>query len=323
MIAAIFMALLTALGAAAAHAQGPGQDQPTPPVIIGTAASSGVYYQIGAALCRFVAIRADGNGRPCRSEVSGGSRANVLGLVAGDVQLAIVQANVLYSAAHGLGAFADSGPQTSLRLVMRLYDEQVTVVARPGAGIASLDDLRGKRVDLGPAGSGTRVDAISVLRAAGIAPTDLAEDLALSPDEHNQALCAGRIDAYFYIVGHPNRNTRAAIERCNATLVPISAAVRERFLWVQTGWADAPIPGVYPRHPGSVATLSIPAVLIATEDTPADIVALLVRGVQDNLHDFRRLHPVLAGFSDLRAFNGPWAPLHPGTLDRRLAGAQP
>jgi TRAP transporter TAXI family solute receptor len=319
MIVAAFIALLTVLGALTAHAQEPEQPQ----VVIGTAASSGVYYQIGAALCRFVAIRADGNGRRCRSEVSGGSRANVEGLVAGDVQFAIVQANVLYNAVHGLGTFADDGPQTSLRLVMRLYDEQVTLVARPGAAIASLDDLRGKRVDLGPEGSGTRIDVIRILRAADLTPADLAEDLALSPDEHNAALCAGRIDAYFYIVGHPNRNTRAAIERCGATIVPIAAEVRERFLWTQPGWAEAPIPGVYPRHPGSVATLSVPAVLIATEDTPAQIVALLVRGVHDNLRDFRRLHPVLAGFSEAHAFDGPWGPLHPGVLDRRAAVVLP
>jgi TRAP transporter TAXI family solute receptor len=322
MIAAVFIALLAVLGAATAHAQE--QGQPQPPVIIGTAASSGVYYQIGAALCRFVAIRADGRGRPCRSEVSGGSRANVLGLVGGDVQLAIVQANVLYNAVHGLGAFADSGPQTSLRLVMRLYDEQVTLVARPGASIAALGDLRGKRVDLGPEGSGTRLDAIGILREAGIAPADLAEDLALSPDEHDAALCAGRIDAYFYISGHPNRNTRAAIERCGGTLVPIAAEVRQGIMWRVPGWADAPIPGgLYPRHPNPIPTLSVPAVLIATTDTPADLVALVVRGVQDNLHDFRRLHPVLAAFSEAHAFDGPWGPLHPGTLDRRMAGAQP
>jgi TRAP transporter TAXI family solute receptor len=317
MIAAISTLLLALLGAMTAHAQEPSQ------VVIGTAASSGVYYQIGAALCRFVAIRADGLGRRCRSEASGGSRANVEGLVAGDVQLAIVQANVLYNAVRGLGTFADIGPQTSLRLVMRLYDEQVTLVARADAAIAAIGDLRGKRVDLGPEGSGTRLDVIHILNAAGIAPADLGENLALSPDEHDAALCAGRIDAYFYIVGHPNRNTRAAIDRCNATIVPISAAVRERFLWTQPGWADAPIPGVYPRHPGSIATLSIPAVLIATEDTPAEIVALIVRGVQDNLRDFRRLHPVLAGFSDAHAFDGSWGPLHPGTLDRRVAGIHP
>jgi TRAP transporter TAXI family solute receptor len=322
MIAAIIALFLAVLGAATAQAQV--QEQAPPPVIIGTAASSGVYYQIGAALCRFLAIRADGRGRRCRSEVSGGSRANVLGLVEGDVQLAIVQANVLYNAVHGLGAFADTGPQTSLRMVMRLYDEQVIVVARPGASIAGLDDLRGKRVDLGPEGSGTRLDAIRILREAGIAPADLGEDLALSPDEHNAALCAGRIDAYFYIAGNPNRNTRAAIERCGGTLVPIAAEVRQGIMWRVPGWADAPIPGgLYPRHPNPIATLSVPAVLIATTDTPAEVVGLVIRGVQDNLRDFRRLHPVLAAFSDAHAFEGPWGPLHPGVLDRRMAGTQP
>jgi TRAP transporter TAXI family solute receptor len=318
MIAFMSALLLAVLGAAAVHAQ----DQP--PVIIGTAASSGVYYQVGAALCRYVAIRADGNGRPCRSEVSGGSRANVLGLVEGDVQLAIVQANVLYNAVHGLGTFADTGPQTSLRLVMRLYDEQVTVVARAGAGIASLTDLRGKRVDLAPEDSGTRVDAIRILGEAGMTPADFAETLGLSPDQHNEALCAGRIDAYFYIIGHPNRNTRAAIERCGATIVPIAQDVRERFIWRWAGWVDAPIPGgLYRGQLGPIATLSVPAVLIATADTPADIVAMIARGVEGNLRDFARMHPVLATFSDAHAFDGPWAPPHPGVAELRVAGQQP
>jgi TRAP transporter TAXI family solute receptor len=303
------------------------QDAPPPTprrIVIGTAALSGVYYQIGAALCRFVSVRAAVHGVTCRAEVSGGSRANIAGLMSGDVDLAIVQANIANNAAHGLGDFQEAGPQSGLRMVMRLYNENLTIVARPGAGIASLEDLRGKRVNLGPESSGTRRDAIRVLGVAGIAVADLAEAPALSPDEHNAALCAGRIEAYIYIVGHPNRNTRAAIERCGASLVPISAATRAVVVRDGNEVSDTPIPGgLYPRHDRPTPSLAVAAMLVASDQTPADVVTLVIRGVQDNLRDFRRLHPVLTAFSDAHAFDGPIAPLHPGTLDRRTAAAQP
>jgi TRAP transporter TAXI family solute receptor len=313
-LAVLLAALLAFASATTVQAQEPRQ------AIIGTAAFSGVYNQVGAALCRFVSIRAAVHGVRCRAEQSGGSRANIAGLLSGDVQLAIVEASALYDAVHGLGAFASAGPQPSLRMVMRLYEESITLVARGDAGIAGVADLRGKRVSLGPEGSGTRPDAEQVLAAAGLAPGDLAAALALSPDEHNDAMCAGRIDAYFYVVGHPNGNTRAAIEACDARIVPLAPELRRRLVEAVPYFSEATILGsLYPRQQATIPTVAVAAVLAATDDTPADIVALVIRGVQDNLRDFRRLHPVLTTFSDAHAFEAPLAPLHPGTLDRRVA----
>src|SRR4029079_8748828 len=186
----------------------------------------------------------------CRAEVSGGSRANIDGLLSGDIQLALVQGNVLYYASHGLGTCSELGPRTSLRTVMRLYDEQLTIVARPGAGIATLADLRGKRVSLGPEGSGARLDSTRLMQQAGMSVDDFGALLALSPDEHDDALCAGQIDAYFFVVGHPNRNTRHPVEDCGANIVPVPQDVIARFVGVMPSFSAAQIPGgIYARHP--------------------------------------------------------------------------
>jgi TRAP transporter TAXI family solute receptor len=318
MIAAALAALIALAGASAAGAQEPRQ------VIIGTAAFSGVYNQVGAALCRFVTVGAPTHGVRCRAEQSGGSRANVAGLLSGDIQLAIVESGVLYDAAGGLGAYAAAGPRPELRTVMRLYDETVTLVARGDAGIGDVGDLRGRRVGLGPDGSGTRHDVELVLAAAGLEPADLAEAAGLSPDEHNAALCAGRIDAYFYVVGHPNANTRAAIEGCGARLVPLSPVLRLRLSDNAAYFSPATVlGGLYSGQPEAVATVAVAAVLAATADTPADVVTLVVAGVLRNLRDVRRLHPVLATFSEVGALAAPAVPFHAGVRDALPAPRRP
>ena len=119
---------------------------------MGTGSINALYYPVGVSLCRLVNQDRRTSGIRCAARPSEGSVGNVAELRANRLDLALVQSDTQADAWAGRGAFAAAGPFASLRAVMSLYPEPLTLVARADAGIAGLSDLPGKRVAIGPPG---------------------------------------------------------------------------------------------------------------------------------------------------------------------------
>lgn len=72
-------------------------------------------------------------------------------------------------------------PAKSARILFAMYPNFLHIVTREGAGIRVVQDLKGKRVSTGAPGSGTEVEALLVLEAAGLSPKDFAKQERLGP----------------------------------------------------------------------------------------------------------------------------------------------
>ena len=91
---------------------------------------------------------------------------------------------------------------TGLRLIANLYPESVHIVARKGAGIKTVADLKGKRVALDEPGSGTLINARTILAAYGIKESDIKPEY-IKPNQAGDKLKDGSIDAFFFTGGSP------------------------------------------------------------------------------------------------------------------------
>lgn len=180
---------------------------------IGTGSPAGTYYPVGGLLA--AAISNPPGSYPCDqggscgvpgllavAQSTEGSIDNVERILAGKLESGLCQADIAYWAAKGEQAFAEQGPRDGLRVVTSLYPELLHLVARRGSGIRVLADLKGKRVSLDRANSGTRVDAELLLRAAGIRARDY-EDLDLTAAKAAQAIREETLDAFFFVAGTP------------------------------------------------------------------------------------------------------------------------
>jgi TRAP transporter TAXI family solute receptor len=190
----------------------------------------------------------------------------------------------------------------------------VAVLARQGAGIESPADLKGKRVNLGRPGSFQRAMAEMVLEAAGLSEGDLAPAVEMDLAEEAAALCEGNIDAAFFSGIHPMPEAAAAVDECNATLVPIKGKNLDHWLkrnpWMSKGVVHK---GVYDGANDDVPTLQLKAVLVTTAQTPAEDVYDLLKAVHGNFTAFTRLHPVLKGLGKAEtAKDGIAIKLHDG-----------
>lgn len=281
---------------------------------IGTGGVTGVYYAAGGAICRLVNKDRAKHGIRCSVESTGGSVFNVNTIKAGELDLGVAQSDVQFNAVKGVGPFKDAGAYGDLRAVMSLHPEPFTVLTRKEANAKNFTDMKGKKFNVGNPGSGTRSSLEELIAAMNWKLSDFALASELKADEHGNALCDGKIDGFFYGVGHPSANIQDPTTSCGAKLVPITGAAVDKLVADKPYYAKAVIPGgLYPGNPTDTQTYGVLATLVSSAKVPADNVYQVVKAVFDNFEEFKKLHPALANLKpEDMVKNGLSAPLHEG-----------
>lgn len=281
-------------------------------VVIGAGAVSGAYFPAAGALCRALAA-ADPRIR-CLVESNDNSSENIKKLSDGLLDMAIVQSDWLMHAARGTNLFHATGPDESLRAVMALHSESLTLMVRAGAAIAKPADLKGKRISIGPDFTYQRLLFEAMLRAWGLDRSDLALVMEITAAEQFAALCEGQIDAAAIVVAHPSPMLAEAIQRCGLKLVPVAGRQVDDLLEGRPELAVATIPGgIYAGAPDDIPTFGLRAVLATTANVEDQVIRQITEAVLGDLSEFSRQHPVLAGVEAAAMPRAGIAiPLHPG-----------
>jgi hypothetical protein len=253
------------------------------------------------------------------AEPTRGSIYNVNAIVAGTLEFGLVQSDVQHDAVNGLAGWADKGSRTELRSVFSLHRETVCLVAAVDAGINTLADLKGKRVNLGNPRSGQYRNAIDALSSAGLDPDrDISAEKVKAIDAP-LLLQDRRIDAFFCTLGHPSKTLmQAASGARKVRFIPIAGPGIDRLISEKRYYAKAVVPvrEFYPgaENAGDVETFGVIATLCTASRVPDRVVYLLTKELFDNFDHFTRQHPALSGLSRGRTLEGLSAPLHPGAL---------
>ena len=285
-------------------------------ITIGTGGVTGVYYAAGGAICRLVNKDRAKHGIRCSVESTGGSVFNVNTIKAGELDMVFAQSDVQHNALKGLAQFKDAGPWPEERAVFSVHPEPMTAVARKEANAKTFTDLKGKRFNVGNPGSGTRASLEELLVALNWKLSDFALASELKADEHGPALCDGKIDGFFYGVGHPSANIQDPTTSCGAKLVSITGPAVDKLVATAPYYAKVSIPGgLYPNNPDPTPTYGVLATLVSSTRVPADTVYEVVKAVFDNFDEFKRLHPALAHLKPEDMIkDGLSAPLHDGAV---------
>lgn len=270
----------------------------------------GAYFPVAGALKLLLASDKNAGQTRLTPVATAGAVENLEGLRARRFDFALVQADQLFDAFQGRGAFAAAGPATELRTVLALHGESLALLARPGVKIKGLEDLVGKKVDLGPEGSGVR--AVAEALTAGL-PKGGVKPVALSMGETAAALCAKKADAAFVMVGHPSAALLDGLTRCKNKLVPVTGPAVESLLLANPALAAVDVPAkIYPGVAKPVSTVGTRAVLVTRADVDSAAVGAVVEAARSNFDVLRLLHPALYSLTDvasLRPKSGA-VPLH-------------
>ena len=124
---------------------------------------------------------------------SGGSVENLRRMINGEYHTIWVHINNIYDAWYGVGLFEGQKPYKDIRILEYITDQAVCIATLAKSPIKNLMDLAGKKVNIGPAGSGGVPIAKAMFKALGL--TDKVKIVNISFEAGAQALKDGQIDA--------------------------------------------------------------------------------------------------------------------------------
>jgi uncharacterized protein len=281
-------------------------------VSLGTGELNGIYYPVGDAICQIVNGDLGVYGVRCSPETTPGSVYNVDAVRSGELEFAIVQSDVQFSAYTGRGSW-HGNPFRGLRSVVSLYPELVTIMVRAGSHIDNLMGLAGRRVNVGSRGSGTRATWDAIEAALGWGGAKQVQPVELRGDAAKSALCSGTIDANLLIVGHPSPLVTAQEAACPISFVAVTGPAIDRLVHDHPYYQRGTIGGASYGIAAAVPTFGVEATLVTSTLVDARIVAVLAKELLTHVPELRGLHPALAGLAS-RAMtkDGLTAPVHPG-----------
>ncbi len=284
-------------------------------ITIGTGGQTGVYYVVGQSICQLVNRDTAKTGVKCNAPSTGASVANLNAIADHQMDMGIAQSDWQYHAYNGSSSF-EGKKNEKLRAVFSLHPEPFTLMVRDDSGIKSFDDLKGKRVNVGDPGSGTRATMNVILAAKGWTDKDFKVASELKPAEMASVMCDNNLDAITYNVGHPNGALKEAAASCDSHLVPVTGEAIDKLVADHSYYAKAVIPGeLYKGTDNPVETFGVYATLVTSEDVDADKVYAVVKAVFDNFDRFKRLHPAFANLKQEEMItNALSAPLHEGAV---------
>lgn len=297
-----------AMGSMAAHAEDKF-------VTIGTGGQTGIYYVVGQSICQLVNRDIAKTNVKCNAPSTGASVANLNAIADKQMEMGIAQSDWQYHAYNGSSSFKGK-KNDKLRAVFSIHPEPFTVMARTDAKIANFDDLKGKRVNVGDPGSGTRATMNVILAAKGWTDKEFKVASELKPAEMASVMCDNNLDAITYNVGHPNGALKEAAASCDAHLVPVTGEAIDKLVADHPYYAKATIPGgLYKGTDNPVDTFGVYATLVTSADVDADRVYTVVKAVFDNFDRFKRLHPAFENLKEEEMIkNALSAPLHEGAI---------
>lgn len=310
-ILALTMAAVMALGLCACGGGGDtAEEGGAAKLSMATGGTSGTYYGFSGVVAQVLNEKL-ADTLNITVESTGASAANIDLVETGGNQLAIVQNDVMYYAISGTDMYADKAPYENYSAVMSCYPEYVQIVANKD--ITSIEDLKGKKVSVGDAGSGVEFNARQILAAYGI---DIENDI----EKNNQgfadsadSLKNGTIDAAFVVAGYPTTAVSELASTYDFNLLAVDEEHANALMSDYGFYTYGVIPGgTYGPVADDVPAVAVMATIIARNDVPEDTIYALVKGIFDNQADIAAAHAKGAELSVETAVSGIDIPFHPG-----------
>jgi hypothetical protein len=273
-----------------------------------TGGQSGVYYPLGVAIEKLVAENIADSSPSTQSTKASVENLNLLQDGKGEIAFAL--GDSVAFAWEGNEEAGFKGKLDKLRAVGAIYPNYVQIVASKDSGIATLADLKGKRLSVGAPRSGTELNARAILAAAGLTYDDLGKVEYLPFAESVELIKNRQLDATLQSAGLGVASIRDLATSVDIVVVEVPADIVAK---VGSPYLAATIPaGTYQGQDADVATAAVPNFLVTRADLSDDLVYAMTKAVYDNLDALVAAHAAAKGISLDKAAADLPIPLHPG-----------
>ncbi|MCY1526450.1 TRAP transporter solute receptor, TAXI family [compost metagenome] len=274
-----------------------------------TGGQSGVYYPLGVALSQIFAK--DIPNARATAQVTKASAENLNLLQAGRGELALTLADALSNAWKGEAEAGFPKKLDKLRGLSATYNNYIQIVASADSGIKTLADLKGKRISVGAAKSGTELNARAIFKAAGLAYSDLAKVEYLPFGESVELMKNRQLDATLQSAGLGVASIRDLATAVKIVVIPVPADVVAKV--GDPAYQPATIPAnTYGGQTEAVATAAIPNFLVTHSAVSDDVAYRMAKAMYDNIDTLYAAHNAAKAIKRENAIKGMPVPLHPG-----------
>jgi len=276
---------------------------------IGTGGTAGTYYPIGGAIAEV--LNKEIPGMSASAQSTGASVANINMLSDGEVDLATVQNDIAYYAAHGTEMFQDKKVD-GLQGIASLYPETCQFVTLKSSGIKSLAELKGKRVAVGAAGSGVEANVRQILAAYGVTYDDI-DAQYLSFAEGASALKDGNVDVAVLTAGYPTASVQDIASQNPVRLLPVEGKIADALIAQYPFYTKTVIPaGTYAGFDEEVPSVAVMAMLVAGPTVNDDLGYCVTKAIFSNLDRLQAAHAVGKQIAKDTAKTGMSLPMNAG-----------
>ena len=274
-----------------------------------TGGQSGVYYPMGVALSQIFAK--DIPNARSTAQVTKASAENLNLLQAGRGELALSLADSVSDAWKGEAEAGFPKKLDKLRGLSGTYNNYIQIVANADSGIKTLADLKGKRISVGAAKSGTELNARAIFKAAGLAYSDMAKVEYLPFGESVELMKNRQLDATLQSAGLGVASIRDLATAVKIVVIPVPADVVAKV--GDAAYQPAMIPAnTYGGQTEAVATAAIPNFLITHSGVSDDLAYRMAKAMYDNIDTLYAAHNAAKVIKRENAIKGMPVPLHPG-----------
>lgn len=276
---------------------------------IGTASMGGNFFPLGAAIAQLVNDEVEGYN--ASAQATGGSSENANFLESGDLELALIQSGSLKDAYDGLDKFEGRAIK-SMRGITAIYFNSFHILVRKDAGIETVEDLRGKKIAVGPVGGGIEVNTNKLLEQYGITIDDY-NAVHGTRAEATEGLKTGSVDVHVYGTGIGSAQISELMRTGDIKLIPMDQEIIDAMVADNPDFGAGLIPaGTYEGQDQDIQTVRGSSLLVTTEDVSEELVYEITKTIFENLETLQGHHQYFKQTNVNDATNGMPIPLHPG-----------
>jgi hypothetical protein len=274
-----------------------------------TGGTGGVYIVLGAGLADVLSKKMK---VAASAQQTTASVDNMKFIGQGKADLAFTLADTAFDAVKGNAPFTEKVDAQALAV---LYGNYTHIVVKDGAGISTVADLKGKRVSVGAAGSGTEIIANRVFEAFGMDPSKDIQRERLAAGDSANGLRDGKLDAFFFSGGLPTGAISDLANSVKIKLISDSDAVKKMADKYGPFYVPVKIPaGTYKDVPETTVSGIQNLLVVNAKFDPAFARAILTT-IFDNKTDLETIHPAAKELKLDTASVGSPLTFHPGAID--------
>lgn len=317
LIAATLLAMAAGCSTQKETGQPSGEEPKKQPmaIVIATGSVTGTYYPIGGAIANIINNNVENV--TATVESTGGSVANIRMINNGEVLLGIVGSSSSHLVYNGMPPY-EKEPAKNIRAIGALFPETYQAIVRKDSGMATVSDLKGKKVGVGAAGSGTEVIGKEILKEHGITYEDMKPEY-LSFSECVTALQDKNIDCGVIFAGAPTASVMDIATSIDINILDLSPdllndkARLEEFLKNNPYFSMVTLPaGMYKGVEREVKTVATPCLLATSADADEELIYQITKSMYENLAEIEKAHAQGKNIKLETALDGVPIPLHPG-----------